>query len=123
MLPPTLELSMMRGDSKTYTFALTDADGDALDLAAASVWFTAKRRLSDADDDAVFNLSVGTGITIGTPASGGEVTVDLPAANTTALPDRRTELRYDLQVKLAGGEAQTALYGTLAVYPDVTLAT
>ncbi|MBA2505076.1 MAG: hypothetical protein H0V29_03930 [Thermoleophilaceae bacterium] len=118
-LPTYLDLSIMRGDSKTWTFTLVDEDAVALP-ALTNAWFTAKRQLRDADANAVFQLTLGVGIV---DDGGGVIRVTAAGTATAALPGAPVNLHYDLQVKPTGGAVQTALYGALAVQPDVTRAT
>lgn len=115
-----MSIGATRGDSERYLLTLTE-DGAPLNLTGAEIWMTAKRDVGALDADAVFQKSVGAGITI-TNAVGGLATVDLVPADTSDLPAATTWLVYDVQVKLADGRILTPLTGALAVEPDVTLA-
>jgi hypothetical protein len=115
-----MNISATRGDSARFLLTLTE-DGDPLDLTDAEVWMTAKRHLRDTDADAVFQKSVGDGITI-TDDAGGLAQVDLEPGDTSALPTRVMRLHYDVQVKTQEDRVLTPISGTLTVSPDVTLA-
>jgi hypothetical protein len=110
-------LSMTRGDTTEFDVTLTDSDGDALNLAGLTLTFTAKRRPTDTDADAVFQKTNGAGIAV-TSESGGLATVTVDAADTEGLTFTRS-LHWDLQVE-AAGEVQTPLSGLLAIADDIT---
>ena len=115
-----MNISATRGDSERFLLTLTE-DEEPLDLTGAEVWMTAKRHLRDTDAEAVFQKSVGDGITI-TDDEGGLAQVDLVPGDTSGLPTRVMRLHYDVQVKTQGGRVLTPISGTLTVSPDVTLA-
>lgn len=123
------DLVMYRGDDRSFTMTVTD-NGGPLDLAGATVRFTAKRKLADADDDAVIALDSGTGGVVITDAPGGVVRVDVGSADTAGLT-KDEKLFWDLQVKDAAGKVRTSpdasltatTLGTLRVRVDVTRTT
>ncbi len=116
-----MNIRATRGDSERYLLTITE-DAAAVDLTDASIWMTAKRRARDADAAAVFQKTVGDGITI-TNAAGGLARVDLVPGDTEDLPARSIQLVYDVQVKLDDGRVLTPISGVLTVEPDVTVAT
>lgn len=116
-----LDVTMYRGDTRLLDFVITRA-GVVVDLTNATVWFTAKRSLTDADVDAVFQLySPSNGVQI-TGATYGEVRVTIPPSATDALT-KSEALYWDLQVKEANGNISTTASGTLLVKLDVTRTT
>lgn len=117
----SVELSMYRGDTALFPFAVTDSAG-AYNIAGASFWFTAKKTPCDADVSAVFQKTLADGITV-TNAAAGLGQVELAEADTNTLPCSRTILTYDLQMKTAAGKVYTLAYGKLTVNPDVTVTT
>lgn len=119
-LPPKIDLALMRGDSKTLTFVLEDDTGDPIDLGDAQVWLTAKKAYTDPDAAAVFQLTMGGAISIVGANANGTIAIAIAPADTNKLPLKETVLVYDLQVKVSGGDVQTAFYGALTVLPDVT---
>lgn len=116
-------LEMSRGDSRKWTFAVTYSDtGAVYSLAGASMWFTAKKRITDADVAAVFQKTIGSGITL-TDAANGLGYIELSPADTSALSSGKQNLEFDLQLKSSAGKIYTVAFGKLTVYPDVTLST
>jgi hypothetical protein len=114
-------LEIVRGDTVAITITVTLA-GVAVDLTGASVWFTAKRHLTDADASAVFQLTVGAGIVL-TNAAGGVATATILPAHTSGLTGESTRLHFDVQVKPAAGTVHTVARGALVVRADVTVST
>jgi hypothetical protein len=113
------DIEAIRGDGETYLLTLTEED-EPLDLTDAEMWMTAKRHIGDADADAIFQKTVGDGITI-TDDAGGLATVVLAPGDTSDLAARTIRLVYDIQVKLTSGRIVTPLKGRLTVNPDVTV--
>ena len=104
------QLTMTRGDTRTFTVTVTNDAGAPLDLTSASLDFT----VCD-----LFDKSLGDGIAVDTPATGvAVITVD--PADTEDSGDRRRSYPYDLQVTLADGSIKTPLSGRFVVIPDVT---
>ena len=102
------QLTMMRGDSRTFTVTMTDSAGDPYDLTDAVVQFTV---------DNLFEKTVGAGIVVSDPETGvAVVTVD---PDDTEGAGRRA-YRYDVQVTLSDGTVRTPLRGLFVVVPDVT---
>lgn len=111
-------LSMTRGDTAAFAIALTDGAGDPLDLTGVDITFTAKRRLRDADTDAVFQKTVGAGIEVDADPTTGLATLSFLPTDTSGLTDLRP-LHWDIQVE-GGGEVSTPLSGRLVISTDVT---
>lgn len=107
------QLTMMRGDSRTFTITLTDSAGDPYDLTGASLWFTVGN---------LVEKTVGDGITVETPAN-GVATIDFVPADTESVSDVRRAYRYDVQVKLSDGTVKTPIRGLFVITPDVTTET
>lgn len=110
---------MVRNDTREWAFAVKDENGLAVPLPGATGYFTAKFSIEDADADAVFQLTAANGITFDA-GSGGTGSVKVVPANTSAVPDVRTQLVFDLQIKVSGN-TYTVARGNLIVDPDVTL--
>jgi len=116
---PTINWSIVRGDGEVYTIPVTQA-GVPVDLTGATLWYTAKRLLTDADSAAVIRkgtLSPLIGITITNPA-GGIAAIALLGTDTDGLAD--TKLYHDAQYQLAGEQPHTLFVGQLKITPDVT---
>lgn len=94
----------------------------AQDITGWTIWFTAKRKLSDVDAAAIIAKTTASGITIQS-AAGGWAIVAITAADTGALEARDVMLYFDVQIKDANGEIHTPIRrGTLLVECDVTQA-
>ena len=52
------DLILVKKDSKTYTFTITDSDGVAVDISGWSVYFTVKESLEDTDVNAIISKNV-----------------------------------------------------------------
>lgn len=112
-------LTMVRGDTKEWSFAVLDENSATVNLTGASALFTAKNFLADTDLQAVFQKTESNGITI-TAGTSGTGSIKLVPTDTSSLSDVRTDLVFDFQVKV-GGNTYTPARGNLIVYPDVTL--
>lgn len=124
--PPTLlpcremPLVMYREDTGKWDFAI-ELNGEPLDISSYNIRFTAKWARSDADVDAVFSLTVGSGITK-TDALNGEIQVIVASSLTSTLPMHNVELEYDIQIQNTGNsEVFTVRSGILRVLADVSL--
>jgi hypothetical protein len=109
---------MIRGDTPTFHIDIVDFNGDALDISSAYIWFTAKNGYSESDTDAVFQKTIGDGITV-TDARLGQLDIVLSTEDTDDIVDR-TNLKYDIQVKDVSGGIYTVSSGLLVVEPDIT---
>lgn len=123
-------LTGYRGDSFTVNF--TDLGNVA---ARTKLWFTAKRKASDADDDAMIQIeetgdllyingaaaeTAANGSLTVTDAATGDMTLVLAAVESAKMPVDKT-LVYDIQMLTASG-VSTLAAGTLAFSADVTRA-
>jgi hypothetical protein len=105
------DLTVIRGDTVTFELTITDSAGDPYDLTGAEVWFSVERL--------GISKTVGSGITVATPAS-GVATISLVTADTEDAPNLRVSYRYDVQLRLSDGSIKTPVRGQLIVIPDVT---
>jgi len=116
------DLSMFRGDDRTFAMAAT-LSGAPLNLTGAAITFTARRTPEEVA--ALITRTIGTGVTI-TNAAGGLFTVNIAQANTSAfLVDE--QLIWDVEIVIGGVKrtvpedaAGKPKYGTLKVKMDVT---
>ncbi len=93
------DLVMYAGDDRSFLLTITGL----ADVTGAEARFTAKRRLSDSDDEAIIALTTGGGEVEVVDAT--HIRVDVPRAATVALT-RELRLVWDLKVAL-GGEVRT----------------
>lgn len=113
-----MDLKMIRGDSRTFVRALTDAADNPIDLTGATVTMTAKSLYTDADPG-VFQKTTVDGITVLDEVS-GLIRIDLEPGDTSDLEGRTNRLVYDIQVEDGAGGVTTPVRGKLVVSPDVT---
>ena len=119
-------LRMRRGDTAGWDLAVVDTTGAPFDLTGYTLWFTAKRAITDADADAVFQLTNGAGITV-TNAAGGLAAISPRRADTSSLTE---DVRLYVDVQLSSVGAPDATYtvwpsdddwpGELIISRDVT---
>jgi hypothetical protein len=117
-------LTMYRGDDRAWKFTLT-ADGNPLDLTAATMTFTAKRNVTDTTP-AITLDGPGNGIEFVTDGTDGQVTLAIPAAATVGLGVQE-QLSWDIEVKRNGltrtwpeDKSGVPEPGVLVVYGDLT---
>jgi hypothetical protein len=124
---------MYRGDDRTWLVTLTtvvNGEITSWGLSGMSLRWTAKRKATDSDDDAVIKLTSDNGDLWGDviELSNGQVHVTIPASATDGLT-AETKLVWDLQmVNGFSGEIRTVpdpnlkgpRYGTLLIKVDIT---
>ena len=110
---------LARGDDRTFT-AVAELDGAAQNITGWSIWVTGKAALdNDAlDAAALFQYSIGAGVTV-TNAATGTWSWTLAGADTDALT-ADTTINVDIQYKNAAGAVWTAATGKLTFYREVT---
>lgn len=114
--------AITRGDDSSRIITIVDADGDPLDLTGCTIRFTAKRRRSDAQAEAVISKVTPTQIAINAQTGDtlGTATLTIDAADTASLEAMRIDLAYDVQLTTVAGKVYTTETGTLTINPDVT---
>ncbi len=110
-------IEIKRGTTYPLTVTFLDANGDAIDLTGATVYFTAKLVESDIivdDSSAVITKDVTTHLdAAGSPsATLGITTITLTSADTTINPGNYF---YDITVKYATGVVNTPIEGKLKI--------
>lgn len=95
-----------------------------VDLTGAKLWMTAKKKLTDTDAKAVFQITSPSDITIDTTPTTGRAKVTVPASATLSVvfpvDTAQLEIYYDIQVKTSTGIVQTVASGKLILTEDVT---
>lgn len=92
----------------------------ATDLTGATAYWTAKVKLDDADADAIWQKTVGSGITV-VDAEGGVLELaTVPADTDVLVEDESVRLVWDLKITLADGREIIPAAGTMTVLPAVT---
>lgn len=115
-------LHIVPGASGDWRMTITAADGTAQSLAALTdAWVTAKQQLSDADPG-LFQLAIGSGITVEDSAAGVLRVLASPAQ--TALLAGLRKAWWDCRLKFADGTVSNPenLYGEIVIEPRVTTA-
>jgi hypothetical protein len=107
-----IEREMTQGDTLVF-----DVDAKA-DLTGCLIWCTAKHDRSRPDAEAVWQKTLGSGITVPTPAN-GIATVTIAPRDTTDLVPYNL-LWYDLQYETSAGVVTTAERGVIYVLPGAT---
>jgi hypothetical protein len=111
-------IKVLKGDS--IVLKLTIKRGTvAVNLTGASLWFTAKTGVAQADPG-VFQKTIGSGIVV-TDAAGGLAQVTIAPADTSGLTVPTT-LLYDIQLLESTGTKTTVASGNLTIMPDITTA-
>jgi hypothetical protein len=113
-----MDISIPHGDKRTFAIAIT-AGGTPLPLTGGkTLRFQAKRTHDQVT--ALIAKATGSGITHDPDqgANPGKATLALDPADTSALPNRRTILVFDVEVD-DGADPFTAISGTLEIRPEV----
>lgn len=121
------KLKMTRGDTASWSGQVKDPDlldvnGNPTpkNIQGAALTFTVKKDIEDPDSSAVFQKTVGNGITIPVGNLTGMFTIGpLTSADTTSLPNETIGLVFDVQMVLAGNKSTVAA-GTLTVRAEGT---
>lgn len=110
--------TMVRGDNVSLS-GIATLSGEPYSLALCSLWFTAKYRYTDDDETAVFQKTIGDGITVTNPTAGLFI-VEIVPDDTEPVAKARTILVWDLQLMDGSGKIYTLNSGNLIINPDVT---
>jgi len=111
-------LRVTRGRTKKQTQRVLIA-GVARDITNDLIWMTVKDLYSETDGQALFQLSIGSGISLSDPTNGYyQWTID--PSHTSSCPSQRTVYKYDRKILFDTGEAYDLAKGEFAVEPDVT---
>lgn len=108
--------SMYAGDDKTLEVTLTDADGDPVDITAATIKWQCARSKGKAS---AISKSTSGGITI-TSAANGQFSVALSDTDTE---DLSGSFEHEAQVTFSDGTIATVLTGTMKIMPVIIEAT
>ena len=113
-------IRMARGESRSYRCTVT-SDSVAYSLNGCSLSFTVKSKLTHTDGQALFQLYIGSGITINN-TTGGIYTLDISAANTSLAPKDDSNLKYyfDHRIKTSAGGVKQLEAGEFVITPNVT---
>lgn len=107
------EISVYRGDDKTWTLNFTDTNGDPIDLTGATVFFTIKVNKTDKDSDAIISKDQSSHV----DAVNGQTTISLTDSDTDV---RVGNYHYDIQLVDSLGIVTTIVVGAFKVKQEVT---
>ena len=111
---------LYRGDTRTFKVAITDeVTGDPIDISGHSLWFTLKTAQTDADVDAVLQVSAVMPNDVNSVAGIGFLTLE--STDTDGLTPGR--YYYDLQWVQPGAPpiVKTIEAGRVRVLTDITV--
>lgn len=112
------DLTIYRGDSKTWNLTFTDAAGTAIDITGYTIFFTVKKKNSYTNDTVDTDAIVQKNITVHTNPTGGISQLTLqPSDTNTIVPAIYV---YDMQLKDSGGTILTFIKGLFTITADVT---
>ncbi len=96
-------IEIYAGDSKTITLTVLDADGDAVDLTGADVFFAVA---NEPGATAFIEKSVGSGVTLTDPTN-GVATIAIDPSDTVSVTP--SDYFYDVRVELSTGDRNTVV--------------
>jgi hypothetical protein len=108
-----------RGDGRAFRFTVVNTNNDdaPIDLSTwTNLEYLAKKRIEDADADAVIHLTEGAGITR-TDDTNGVLDLTAPEAETSGLGDRRYQLIAFLRGDHPTAGQKTVQRGVHIVWP------
>jgi len=110
------ELSVYRGDDKTWNLNFTDANGDPINLTDSTLFFTVKTNKSDLDSDAIISKSQSSH----SDPTNGVTSISLTNSDTNV---RVGNYYYDFQLVDLSGLVTTILIGIFKIKQDITIRT
>lgn len=119
-------ITIPRGDEKVFTFTLYMVEAGVKrllttpELTGAKLKFTVKKRLADADADAVFQLTSNPAVGIVIDTGTSKAVITIPKAVTEAVKPGGEPLYYDLRMIDTSGNPHTFVSDKLDVVPNVT---
>lgn len=112
-----VDLCRTRGDTSTFTVTITTDGTTPIDVTGFTFLFTVDLNPDPLDSaDNLFQLSVGSGITLSDPTN-GVITLGITEVQADQTPD---VYFYDLQMTDTGSLITTILKGEYEVVQDIT---
>lgn len=109
-----------RGDTKTYSLTVTDANGSAVDISGWHIWITFKTNKDDADVDAILQKDIT--LPSGGDSANGLATLTLTSTETSIAVGKYF---YDIQRVVNPAvdpqDVETIGYGSVKVLQDITI--
>jgi len=113
-------IRVARLEGRKYNCTVT-TDGVAQNLAGCYLTFTVKQLLSHTDGQALFQLSIGSGITV-TDTTGGayDLTIHSTATSNVTKSGKNETYYFDHRIQLPSGRIKVMEEGDFVVTPNVT---
>ena len=120
-VPESLRVYITKGNVVPLYVTLYN-DLSVYDLTAATVWFTVKRYVTDSDETALIRKKWPATLAIPDAVS-GMIKININNSDTTNITNSWfSYYPFDIQVKDSIGNIITTTYGSLGVYPGITVA-
>jgi hypothetical protein len=110
------DLSIYRGDDKTWNLNFTDANGSPIDLTNSVIYFTVKKKTGDLDASAY----IAKDITSHSQATGGISAITITDTDSDIAVGT---YYYDIQLVDSVGIVTTITTGNFLVLRDITIRT
>lgn len=110
------------GDDRDYDFAVVDSDGAADDVTGWAFWFTVKESASDADADALFQVTSDDGGIVVDVLGSGIGRILVRSAHTKGKAAGKYQFDFQCRKGAAGGKIETLTRGIFALTDEITLA-
>ena len=112
------DLSIYRGDSKTWNLSFTDSDGQAINITGYTIFFTVKKKNSYTDDTVDTDAVIQKNVTVHTDPEQGQTQLVLQPSDTSSVIP--AVYVYDMQLKDDSGTILTFISGNFTITADVT---
>jgi len=108
------KIDMYKGDDQIFLLSFKNDDGTPLDITDYTIYFTVKRKKTDADSDSLIQKV----ITSHSNAVQGSTGIQLDHADTVDI--KAGDYFFDIQVKDSGGKITTYVADTFTLAQDIT---
>ncbi len=105
-----------RGDTLDYDLTFTGVD---VQQPGTQIWFTGKTNKAHNDSQAVWQKTIGAGVTVTGPSTATATLVPTDTAGLTMTNEKAT-VYYDAEVKTPTGRVQTVVEGRIEFTVDIT---
>ena len=112
------DLTIYRGDDKTFNLAFTDGDGVGIDITGWTIFFTLKNARVFQDDTNDTDALIEKTVTSHSDPTIGLSAFSIGASDTSSLTPKTYV--FDIQIKDSGGNIKTIIKGDFVLSADVT---
>jgi hypothetical protein len=113
-----VDMSIYRGDDKTWTITFVDSNGTAINITGYSVFFTVKPENTYVDSSSDTGATISKTVSVHSDPTHGVTSLSLVPLDTASL--KPAKYRYDMQLKNGSGKILTFIAGNFEVLADVT---